>query len=233
MGGIGVKSSASLKLNHNSEYIRFGKVPANERSVDWMALPYYKQPDITKYMDDHGVSASEAVMHFYKNPDKYLEKGVSVFKADSDGLPLIENYQQLRTLFGNTLGIFNENPETYKMYSLDADIVGTGRDAEPIVSSTKNIKEHTITKDMVSKVYAKALKNNYQTSIDVNKLQDSEIMDISWHGTDKTPWSPDDGKTVYYKGKKYTNPTWPQAEYSKNGVLGFKPKKVKKKEGKK
>ena len=233
MGGIGVKSSASLKLNHNSEYIRFGKVPANERSIDWMALPYNKQDDILQYMQEHNVSASEAVMHFYKNPDKYLEKGVSVFKADSDGLPLIENYQQLRTLFGNTMGIFNEGHKPYKMYSLDADMVGTGRDAEPIVSGTKNVKEHTITKDMVSKLYAKALGNNYQTQVDVSKSQDFKIQYALSHGTDKSPYSPDDGKTVYYKGKQYTNPTWPQAEYSKNGVLGFKPKKVKKKESKK
>ena len=229
MGGIGSKSSSSLGLKHNSEYIRFGKVPANERSIDWMALPYSKQSEITKYMYDHNVSASEAVMHFYKNPDKYLEKGVSVFKAESDGLPLIENYQQLRTLFANTMGIFNEGHKPYKMYSLDADMVGTGRDAEPIVSGTKNIKEHAITKDMVSKLYAKALGNNYQTQIDVSKSQDFKILNALSHGTDNAPYSPDDGKTVYYKGKQYTNPTWAQATYSKSGMLGFKPKKVKKK----
>ena len=217
---VGNITSENIGIKTDNPFLRFGKVPDYERSIDWTKFSNDRQSEIQNLMKN-GLNPWDAVAKFYKHPDKYFEQGVSTFKLGTDGLIDLKNFQQVYTLFGNT--VFSGPNDVKMVYSLNGTQVGTGRDAEPLLQNVKNVKEHTLTFDIVQASFDKAIRNNYNKS--------EKITEDNWYAyTYKDasyghPISHDGGKTVYWRGKIWTEPvdTW------RLGIGGFKPTKWKKK----
>lgn len=118
-------------------YIRFGQTPQGGRSINFRALNGAQRSDLSDALDegwDAEAYIDNQVEHGYKpwkgiNKDEVFEKGVSVFKADESGLPIIENIQQ-----ANSLAMRIEKPA----YQISGNNIGLGQDGEPIIAFPKS-----------------------------------------------------------------------------------------------
>ena len=129
MGGRGASSRIS-----KYKYIRFGAVPKNEKSVNWFKLSLNEQRDVT-YDLENGVSLEDALKNNVKGLDNrdIYENGVSAFKMDSDGLPKIENLQQL-------VSVAERMDE--KLYKISGTNTSKGTDDEPLLQKGKIMQTH-------------------------------------------------------------------------------------------
>lgn len=83
----------------NNYYIRFCKIPHDERSYNFMR--------------------------------NRKEEGVSVFKADTNNMPIIENAEQAKSLWARL---------HRRHYLVTGDIVGYGQDGEPLLQNVKVVR---------------------------------------------------------------------------------------------
>ena len=79
---------------------------------------------------------------------------ISVFKADENGLPVIENIDQAR-LLAEKIG--------YTAYGLNGNIIGQGHDQEPIIKDIHG-EQINITDETLQKVIIDFLSSNYEAS---------------------------------------------------------------------
>lgn len=189
-GGRGASSGGS----GGDSYIRFGDVPGNEKSLNWFALSFDQQSDV-EYELSYGVSLEEALKRAGVDLNKkgLFEEGVSVFKLDSDGLPKIDNLQQLETM-SERIG--------QKVYTMKGKQRTTGTDNEPVIGGVKGKKEVNISDKKLEDKITSVLKKNYKTAekatADYGKLSITDGY-TDFNGN-KVPHS------VTYKGVTYTNP---------------------------
>lgn len=99
------------------------------------------------------------------NADDIMEAGVSVFKADRNGYPIIENLQQAESLSVRLDG--------RAMYSVTGKTIGTGQDGEPLLADAKGERRDYDTEKM-QKHLISILKENFA---DVRGSYDSEYGD--------------------------------------------------------
>lgn len=108
--------------------IRFGEIPNSGKSLNYLKLTADQRSDVSEM--DHANLESE-IRYFIENVnswkrvdyDSLWECGVSVFE-ESNGLPVIRNTQQARSL-KNRIG--------YAIYIVEGERVGTGEDGEPLL----------------------------------------------------------------------------------------------------
>ena len=190
-GGRGASSGGS---GGGGSYIRFGDVPGNEKSLNWFALSYDQQSDV-EYELSFGASLEDALKRAGVDLNKkgLFEEGVSVFKADSDGLPKIENLQQLETM-SDRIG--------QKVFTMNGKQKTTGTDNEPVIGNVKGKKEVSISDKRLEDKIVSVLKKNYKTA--KKATADYGGLSITNGYTDYNgnvvPHS------VTYKGMTYTNP---------------------------
>lgn len=154
MGSVGTSSN---KYTEN-DYVRFGNISPQEESINWLSLSFDRQGEVQNYINQ-GMTPREAIMRAGLSPQGKFEKGVSAFKTDESGLPLIENAQQLRTFIANTA--YTKGYKT--MYSFNGNQIGTGGDNEPLLKSISSKNAYTMTPAMIRKVYETTFNNNYTT----------------------------------------------------------------------
>ena len=100
------------------KYIRFGEIPPNERSVNFIKMTL-DQVDAFSWAIG-AMSAEEAYAEYV--PEKALEPGVSVFEMDEKGDPLLKNIGLVRS--------YCKRAEDEKAYIVTGDPVGTGHDGD-------------------------------------------------------------------------------------------------------
>lgn len=104
------------------EALRFGEIPPNGKSINFMKLSLDKNSDFSWALDNYGIEAAYAEV-----PDKCFEKGVSAFEIDND-MPSCNNIDLLKSL-SCRVGC--------PIYILSGEKVGVGRDGEPLVKVEK------------------------------------------------------------------------------------------------
>ena len=164
-------------------YFRFGKIPENEKSLNWFRLSFREQEDVS-FALSMGDDLENALWKARVDEDRdgLFENGVSAFKADEDGMPIIENLQQLVSMaerIGKTA------------YTMTGEEVGKGTDGEPIVRNVSNVKESSMTAAELEETVVKTLEANY-TRIENLDYTSGNIY-ITEYG-------------VSYKGREYSNP---------------------------
>ncbi len=178
------------------KYFRFGKVPESGRSLNWFRLSFREQEDVG-YDLKMGDSLEEALWKagVDESRDGLLEDGVSVFELDSDGMPKIQNLQQLVSMvsrIGQTA------------YIMDGVKVGTGTDAEPLIKDIENIMEATVSAaDLASKVES-VLVENYE-KVESNAFSYSDRLYVEDGGYKDFAGNPVK-HSVTYRGKVYFQP---------------------------
>lgn len=194
MGGRGANSGTkSRAVSHDGgsdqtkgkydtakTFIRFGDY--SDYSINYLALTLEENEDLT-YELENGTPLLAAIaksVNGYGNRDIF-EEGVSVFKSDANGMPIIENLQQYNSLLSRI---------NNKAYILDATKKGTGADGEPVVSNIKSKTEAKYSNAKLISHIEKTLSQNY--------------------GKSTTAKEPNFASKEYviFNGKKYTNPKW-------------------------
>ena len=127
-------------------FIRFGEIPVHERSRNFLKMTNSEREDFT---DIVGIGGYEQALKEVKR--SCYEKGVSVFRKDIDGLPLLENLMQMTSLLAR-IGC--------KVYEVEAVVVGKGNDNEPLVRNIRVIKQRRIAKGkLLEKVLRQLIQN--------------------------------------------------------------------------
>ena len=200
MGSVGKGKS------YSNEYIRFGEIPDNGKSVNYLKMTFSQNQNFTDALDN-GLSYLDALKYAVgeDNIDDYLESGISVFKMDSDGLPKLENLEQIRSLISR----LNTN-----IYSVNGTQVGNGQDNEPTVSVISSTKL-SITKTALVNKIEKVLAQNYSTVIqgDGDTATDNKIFTFNYtyrwspeYSDGKPPKYKDGTKYIVFNGVEYSNP---------------------------
>lgn len=123
------------------KYLRFGEIPKNERSINFLKMNFSQKDDFSWYKEMFGMN--EAMKHV---PEKALENGVSVFEMGKDGLPVLHNMRECNSL-ACRIG--------YKIYEVTGDEVGEGNDGEPlikniVVSKSRRIKNEVLIRHILT-----------------------------------------------------------------------------------
>ena len=130
------------------KYIRFGEIPKNEQSINFLKMTIDESESFSWALDALGADAaySEYV------PEKVLENGTSVFKIGKNGMPILENLRQ-----ANSLALRIGKPA----YIVSGDEVGTGNDGEPLVQNIKIEKGKKFTEDELKEYILSFLSRNF------------------------------------------------------------------------
>lgn len=123
-------------------FIRFGEIPTEGRSINFRKLSFRQQSDIAYFLR-HGDDIETAAWRIFgangeEEPEDLWEAGISCFKADENGLPIIENAAQAASLKAR-IG--------YTAYLIDGDVAALGQDDEPLLVNVKVIKKIEIAKE--------------------------------------------------------------------------------------
>ena len=175
-------------------YFRFGKIPENEKSLNWFRLSFREQEDVS-FALSMGDDLENALWKARVDEDRdgLFENGVSAFKADEDGMPIIENLQQLVSMaerIGKTA------------YTMTGEEVGKGTDGEPIVRNVSNVKESSMTAAELEETVVKTLEANYTRIKELDYISDIYVVD----GGYKDFAGNDVEHSVSFKGRKYFGP---------------------------
>ncbi len=113
-------------------YIRYGEIPENEKSVNFIKMKFVENEDFTYFMEC-GDSREVAWRHASKRPfENVLEEGVSVFEAIGE-TPKADTEKLQRTLSAL-------EDEHRPVYLVDGKQIGIGQDGEPLIIHVKIIK---------------------------------------------------------------------------------------------
>ena len=127
-------------------YLRFGEIPKNEKSVNFLKMSFSKNEDFSFFLDCNEYEEALNCLD-----EKHFESGVSVFKKDVDGLPLLENLMQITSLLAR-IGS--------KIYEVEAMEIEKGNDNEPLIRNIRVIKQRRINKEkLLEKILAKLIQN--------------------------------------------------------------------------
>ena len=145
-------------MKKENQYIRFGYIPKSGRSLNYLKLSGNQRSDLTEMMEGTGREPEEVLKEcielfgWKKNLDECFEPGLSVFKADAAGLPIIETMEQAESL-AHRIG-------KEKIFAVYGKEVGTGQDGEPLVSVNRS-KEIDIDNESLYNVIHKFLESRY------------------------------------------------------------------------
>lgn len=131
----------------NMQYIRFGEVPQNEKSVNFLKLTFDQQDDFSFACDMVGYD--EAVKRL---PESCFEPGISAFEA-VDGMPDLLNMRLVSSL---------SNRLEDSAYLVEGEEVGRGNDGEPLLKNVKIIRKLEYTEEQLSEHILDVLRENFQ-----------------------------------------------------------------------
>lgn len=138
------------------KYLRFGKIPRNEKSVDFLKMSFQQQEGFGWALENLGpdVAYSEYV------PEKALENGVSVFDIDKKGLPILKNLRQANSL-ALRIGCAS--------FIVSGNEAGTGCDGEPLITNSKIEKERKFTEEELKEYILSYLSHNFMLVVPPKK----------------------------------------------------------------
>lgn len=113
------------------KYLRFGEIPACEKSINWWKVSLDEQADFSWSLENFGYD--DAIRQI-KDLDSVLEDGVSVFELDDDEHPVLKN-ENLKKLYNSYI------KQGRKAYIVSGEVVGYGADDEPLIVNIEILGE--------------------------------------------------------------------------------------------
>lgn len=171
-------------------YIRFGEIPPNEKSINFIKLSFDDNSYFT-YSIDHG----DISVAYECVPADAFEPGVSVFDCHSDFLPILVNLRQIRSLLGRI---------NCPCYVVTGDQVGTGQDGEPLIRGVKIVKKIEIEKNVILDYVLEILIKHFENSTFDVSYDDSDFNVYEFAKTERVNKKTGQRISVYgdIKGKK-------------------------------
>ena len=74
-------------------YLRFGNIPKNEKSINFLKIPFSKNEDFTFLLKNGDTEKAFSII-----PDEALESGVSVFQMDENRMPVLSSLRLVTAL---------------------------------------------------------------------------------------------------------------------------------------
>lgn len=163
----------------NNYYIRFCKIPHDERSYNFMR--------------------------------NRKEIGVSVFKADDNGMPILENAEQVKSLWARL---------NRRHYLVTGDVVGVGQDGEPLLQNVRVVRRLRLDREqleeMITAAFERLFKYKFKTAFYDQVSGSGEYLGMDSHRNFKICGDPllsDNGGLLFvqwcggasYRGVFYTN----------------------------
>lgn len=131
------------------KYMRFGNIPTSERSINFLALTFEQNEDLTEDIivnneeDPAGylewlVEAANEGRRDRKwkkvNLEEAIEKGVSAFEMDDNGNAIADNEQLKKDLEFRT-------KENSACYIITGEEIGRGKSGEPLLKNIQIIEK--------------------------------------------------------------------------------------------
>ena len=145
-------------MNKLNTYIRFGLIPKSGRSINYLKLSGNQRRDLTEMMEFSDKEPEEVLKDcidtfgWKKTLEDCLESGLSVFKADENGLPVIETFEQAESL-AHRIG-------NKKIFRVSGQQIGVGQDGEPLISANHS-EQITIADESLQNVIHEYLRSNF------------------------------------------------------------------------
>ena len=138
------------------KYLRFGKIPKNEKSVDFLKMSFQQREGFGLALENLGpdVAYSDYV------PEEALENGISVFDIAGNGFPALKNLRQANSL-ALRIGC--------AAFVVSGNEAGTGCDGEPLIKDAKIEKERKFTENELKKHILSFLSHNFMLVIPPKK----------------------------------------------------------------
>lgn len=141
-------------------YLRFGEIPKDGKSVNFLKLTSSQNEDFT-YACEVG-SYEEALADL---PEDAFETGLSVFEMGENGLPELGNLQLVNSMLARL---------DSKIYEVSGEQVGTGNDGEPLIEVEKVEKKRRISREKLINHAISTLCRNFKNSEFSGNSEDSD-----------------------------------------------------------
>ena len=132
------------------KYLRFGEIPKNGKSVNFLKMSFSQGEDFTFFCENGDMEQA-----YERVPEDAYEAGVSVFKMNENRLPVLNNLQLINSL----LGRINE-----PVYEILGKEIATGQDGEPVVTDFEIIKKRRIKKECLLDYVLEILLKNFKSA---------------------------------------------------------------------
>ena len=182
-------------------YVRFGRA-AGDKSINYRKLSFRQSEDVS-FAISQGVEPLDYINQQIEigtrnwrgvNVEDIVEDGVSVFKADKNGLPIIENMPQAMSLASRL---------DRKMYKVTGKVIGTGQDGEPLIGGAKSAPAQFNKADLQDRIINTLKENFGEWSGTKDETSDGQIR---WF----TDWRTGEKSCVFmgYEFKKPKSKKW-------------------------
>lgn len=131
-------------------YLRFGEIPKNGKSVNFLKLTNSQNEDFT-----YSCEIGETEKAFAELPEEAFEAGLSVFEIGENGMPKLNNLQLVSSMLARL---------DASIYELSGEQVGTGNDGEPLIAVEKIEKRRRIGKEKLINHAISTLCRNFKNA---------------------------------------------------------------------
>lgn len=139
------------------KYLRFGDIPENGKSINFLKLTNRQNEDFT---DACKIGTYEDALQFV--PEDAFECGVSVFEIDESGMPALDNLRLVSSMISRI---------DDKVYEVSGKQMGIGNDGEPLIKIEKIEKKRSINREKLISHAVSTLCRNFK-SVKFNKNWD-------------------------------------------------------------
>lgn len=131
-------------------YLRFGNIPKNEKSINFLKIPFSKSEDFTFLLKNGDTEKAFSII-----PDEALESGVSVFQMDENRMPVLSSLRLVTALLSR-LG--------EPIFEVEGTEVNHGNDAEPLIQNITVLKRRRVTKEKLLDLALTTLLQNFKNA---------------------------------------------------------------------
>ncbi len=143
-------------------YLRFGYLPKNGKSINFLKLTNSQNEDFTYSCE---VSSYEEALA--ELPENCFENGLSVFEIDENGMPKLDSLQLVSSMLARI---------DSKVFEISGERVGTGNDGEPLIAVEKVEKKRRISKEKLINHAISTLCKNFKNAEFVGNLGNSDCQ---------------------------------------------------------
>ena len=133
------------------KYVRFGEIPKNGKSINFLKMTFQQLDDFKLFMDDGKMEKAFSIV-----PEVAWECGISAFKADENNMPVLENLQQVSSLLSRL---------DCNAYILEGEQIGTGNDAEPLVKLSGEAEKIELNEEALVALVLDFLHSRFQNAV--------------------------------------------------------------------
>lgn len=142
-----------LEVTKMKRYLRFGEIPKNEKSINFLKISLNKRDDVHYYLSEGMVEEAYSIV-----PEEALEPGVSVFELDENGNPILSTLNHVRAL-----SIRIDGKDDCTAYIVMGNEVGHGNDGEPLITNIKVLEKVDVDKNGMLKLAVEEMRKHFQS----------------------------------------------------------------------